>query len=40
MNRDDDLIRELLLEAEAMSAPYLVAALHMNPSETGIIRLT
>ena len=33
MKRDDDFVRELLLEAEASEGPYLLAVMTMNPSE-------
>ena len=33
MKRDDDLIRELLFEAEASDQPYLLAVMTMSPSE-------
>jgi len=38
MKRDDDLIRELLFEAEASDQPYLLAVLVMNPSDTDLKR--
>lgn len=38
MKRDDDLIRDLLFEAEASDQPYLLAVMTMNPSEAELKR--
>lgn len=38
MKRDDDLIRELLFEAESSDQPYLMAFISMNPSEADLKR--
>lgn len=38
MKRDDDLIRDLLFEAEASDQPYLLAVMTLNPSEDGLKR--
>lgn len=38
MKRDDDLIRDLLFEAEASDQPYLLAIMTLNPSEDGLKR--
>lgn len=38
MKRDDDLIRDLLFEAEASDQPYLLAVMSMNPSEADLKR--
>ena len=38
MKRDDDLIRDLLFEAEASDQPYLLAVMTMNPSESDLKR--
>lgn len=38
MRRDDDLIRELLFEAEASDQPYLLAALHLNSTKEELNR--
>lgn len=38
MKRDDDLIRDLLFEAEASDQPYLLAVMSMNPSEAHLKR--
>lgn len=38
MKRDDDLIRDLLFEAEDSDEPYLLAVMSMNPSEADLKR--
>lgn len=38
MKRDDDLIRDLLFEAEDSDEPYLLAVMSMNPSDTDLKR--
>ncbi|WP_347139490.1 hypothetical protein [Paracoccus sp. SSK6] len=38
MKRDDDFIRSLLFEAEESRQPFLLAPLHMNPSEEELKR--
>lgn len=38
MKRDDDLIRDLLFEAEASDQPYLMAFMTMSPSEADLKR--
>lgn len=38
MKRDDDFVRELLLEAESSGGPYLLAVMTMNPSEKDLKR--
>jgi len=38
MKRDDDLIRDLLFEAEASNQPYLLAVMTISPSEEELKR--
>ncbi len=38
MKRDDDLIRDLLFEAETSNQPYLLAIMTINPSESDLKR--
>lgn len=38
MKRDDDLIRDLLFEAEDSNQPYLLAGMALNPSESDLKR--
>lgn len=40
MKRDDDLIRDLLFEAETSNQPYLLAIMTINPSESDLKRFS